>query len=86
MKIYLSPNGTPIVATKVWTPGRCDIIGIDDNGVPEYDGSGTTHFYDDQVPATENQKQVFLDDDGAEWTFDQLTPQALADGPEPGGP
>jgi hypothetical protein len=38
-----------------------------------YQGS-TEIFYDDQVTETLEGKMIFLDENGAEWTFDQLKP------------
>ncbi|MHC2249951.1 hypothetical protein [Bradyrhizobium elkanii] len=74
MKEYVSPTGSPIKGTKELLTGRCGISGIEDDGTPVHDGDGTVIFYDDQVTETKDGKTVFLDDNGAEWTFDQLTP------------
>jgi hypothetical protein len=71
MADYLSPTGIAIVAQLVMTPGKCDILGIEANGEPEYAG-GTEHFYDDQYVQTRRGKALFLDENGDKWTFDQL--------------
>ncbi|BAR61917.1 hypothetical protein NK6_8770 [Bradyrhizobium diazoefficiens] len=70
---YVSPTGSPILGTLERLTGRAEITGIEDNGEPVYQG-GTEIFYDDQVTATQDGKMIFLDENGAEWTFDQLTP------------
>jgi hypothetical protein len=72
MKAYVSPNGDAIVAALVLTPGKCGISGINDDGSPEFDYSGTEHFYDDSYAKTRGGKQLFLCEGGSEWTFDQL--------------
>jgi hypothetical protein len=72
-KEYVSPTGSPILGTKELLTGRAEITGIEDNGEPVYQGS-TEIFYDDQVTETLEGKMIFLDEDGAEWTFDQLKP------------
>ncbi|WP_396604853.1 hypothetical protein ACFLEY_22285 [Bradyrhizobium sp. YCK136] len=70
---YVSPTGSPILGTLERLTGRAEITGIEDDGEPVYQG-GTEIFYDDQVTATQDGKMIFLDENGAEWTFDQLTP------------
>lgn len=72
LKTYLSPNGDEIVAVLVLTPGSCGIVGIKDDGTPEFDGTGTVHFYDDQYELTRNGKMIFVCDEGYRWTLDQL--------------
>ncbi|TYO65469.1 hypothetical protein FXV83_16165 [Bradyrhizobium hipponense] len=78
MKEYVSPTGSPILGTLEKLTGRAEIMGIDDNGEPVYQG-GTEIFYDDQVTATKDGKMIFLDENGAEWTFDQLQPVEAED-------
>ena len=71
---YVSPSGSLILGTLERLTGRSEISGIKDDGEPVYSG-GTEIFYDDQVTATDSEgKMIFLDEDGAEWTFDQLKP------------
>jgi hypothetical protein len=84
MKEYVSPTGSPILGTKELLTGRAEITGIDDNGEPVYAGD-TEIFYDDQVTETKDGKMIFLDEDGAEWTFDQLKPADEDDGGEHDG-
>lgn len=74
MKSYLSPNGVEIISVLMFTPGACGIVGIKDDGTPEFDGTGTTHFYDDQIEQKRDGKILFLCEDGERWTFDQLQP------------
>ncbi|MGJ4953104.1 hypothetical protein [Bradyrhizobium sp. HKCCYLS20291] len=71
---YVSPTGSPILGTLEKLTGRAEIMGIEEDGTPLYQG-GTEIFYDDQVTArTDDGKMIFLDENGAEWTFDQLKP------------
>lgn len=78
MKQYLSPTGSPIVGTLERITGRADIQGIHDDGTPEYAGN-TEIFWDDQATVMRDGKLVFLDFDGGEWTFDELTPGELVE-------
>lgn len=71
MKQYRSPTGSPILGTLERLFGRAEIVGIEDDGTPEYEGT-TEIFWDDQKTILKDEKIVFLDEDGAEWTFDQL--------------
>lgn len=72
-KDYVSPTGAEILGTLERLTGRAEISGIEDNGEPVYSGE-TEIFYDDQVTETKDGKMIFLDENGAEWTFDQLIP------------
>ena len=80
---YLSPGGVPIVGTLERLSGLARISGISDEGEPEFSGGtevcwdeqGTEVFWDDQITATRKGKIVYLDENGGEWTFDQLTPE-----------
>lgn len=78
-KQYLSPTGSEIIGTLERLIGRAEISGIQDDGTPKYAGE-TEVFWDDQTSVLRDGKRVFLDEDGAEWTFDQLKPVAE---PEP---
>lgn len=69
---WLSPTGEGIQGTLERIRGVANIIGISDDGVPEYDG-GTTVFWDEQRTMTRHGKPLFLDRAGEVWTFDQLT-------------
>ena len=70
---YVSPTGSPILGTLEHLTGRAEISGIFPTGEPEYEGS-TEVFWDDQRSVLRNDKLVYLDEDGREWTFDQLVP------------
>ena len=71
IKNYVSPTGSPIVGTLENLVGRAEITGISPTGEPEHAGE-TTIFWDDQKTVTRGGKIVFLDEDGGEWTFDEL--------------
>lgn len=73
MRSYQSPKGDLIVATFEQTPCSCGISGINDDGTPEYDGTGSQMHWDDQKPITRDGKILFQCEDGKLWTFDQLT-------------
>ena len=68
---YKSPNGSAIVGTLEIVTCRVDIHGIDENGEPSFAG-GSTMFWDEQRPVERDGKPLFLDEDGFEWTLDQL--------------
>ncbi|AZO61756.1 MULTISPECIES: hypothetical protein [unclassified Mesorhizobium] len=90
MANYLSPTGSPITGTLERLTGRAHISDIDpETGEPEYAG-GTEIFWNDIQTAKRNGKIVFLDEEGDEWTFDQLTREDVdeeeedaCDGPDP---
>jgi hypothetical protein len=71
-KQYVSPTGAPIQGTLELLSGVCRVDGVNDDGTPSYLESGTEIFWDDQQTAKKNGKLVYLDLNGAEWTFDQL--------------
>lgn len=52
----------------------CDVVGINDDGTPEYSGDKTEIFYDEMRQKEEGGKLVYLDEDGESWTFDELEP------------
>lgn len=70
-KKYVSPDGLPIVGTLETVKGCANLTTINDDGTPNYDGS-TKVYWDEQVTVQRDGKRVFLDEDGNEWTFDQL--------------
>lgn len=72
-KEYVSPTGKPILGTLEKLTARAEITGINDDGTPEYEGD-TEVFWDSQETAELDGKVIFLDEDGYEWTFDQLKP------------
>lgn len=72
MADYRAPNGQLIQGTLEQIPGVALISGIGDEGEPEYDGE-TKVWWDDQKTLTRDGKTIFVDDEGFEWTFDQLT-------------
>jgi len=71
-KQYVSPTGSPIQGTIERLSGICLVDGINDDGTPSYLECGTKIFWDDQRSATKDNKILYLDENGAEWTFDQL--------------
>jgi hypothetical protein len=72
---YRSPDGSPpIVGTSDLIFARANIHGIDEEThEPEYEGY-TEVFWDTQTTRTRDRKPLWLDEDGNEWTFDQLVP------------
>lgn len=71
MSQYVSPTGSPIIGTLENLPALCRVNVINDDGSVEY-ANQTTVNWDGQETVTRNGKVVFVDDDGAEWTFDRL--------------
>lgn len=74
-KNYYSPNGSRIVGTSDTVACRAEIFGIEDDGTPEYAGE-TEVFWDEQKTLERDSRILFLDEDGDEWTFDQLTAES----------
>lgn len=75
---WYAPNGLEITGTLEALKGRARISGIADDGTPEHFG-GTEVFLEDGKTVERNGKPVFLDDEGGEWTFDQLTSEQPKD-------
>lgn len=71
-KTWYSPTGVQITGTLESLTARAHISGIADDGTPEHSG-GSEIFYDDGKTVERDGKPVFLDEEGGEWTFDQLT-------------
>lgn len=70
---YLSPTGSPIVGTLECLSGVALLEGISATGEPTYSGD-TEIWWEEQRTAEREGKTVFVDNDGFEWTFDQLVP------------
>jgi hypothetical protein len=70
-RTLLSPTGKDILGTKELLVGRAEIVGFDPNDEPIYEGT-TKIFWDDAATACKDGKPIYLDEDGAEWTLDQL--------------
>lgn len=72
MKSYKAPNGKPITSVLETILCRAHINGISEDGAcVQYAGS-TDVFWDEQKPVLKEGNLLFLDEDGEEWTFDQL--------------
>lgn len=71
-KTWYAPNGLEITGTLETFSGRARISGIAEDGTPEHFG-GTEVFYEEGKTVERDGKPVFLDDEGGEWTFDQLS-------------
>lgn len=71
MADYKSPNGTAIVGTSDTIPATALINGIYDDGTPSYEGNSNVDW-DSQKTKTRDGKILYIDEDGKEWTFDQL--------------
>lgn len=74
-KNYVAPNGLAIIGTLEKTTCRCEILGINDDGTPEYAGA-SEFFYEETHPILRNGKPLFLDEKGEAWTFDELVAQS----------
>jgi hypothetical protein len=73
MAKFKAPNGLMIQCVLETVPCIVGIDSISDDGSEvEYDGNGSDVLWDDQKPVMRNGLRVFLDEDGGEWTFDQL--------------
>lgn len=73
-KNYLSPHGVPIVGTLERVDALGRISGISDKGEPDFSGD-TEVFWDTQTTVRRDGEIVFLDEDGGEWLFYELTPK-----------
>jgi hypothetical protein len=72
MAEYKSPNGAYIKGTLETLSGVALINGIDESGEPEHCGE-TEIYWDEQKTVERDGKPVYVDTEGSEWTFDQLT-------------
>lgn len=72
MPQFVSPTGSPIIGTKELIPGVALVASISETGEPEYEGE-TDVDWDGQRTVKRDGKILFVDDDGEQWTFDQLT-------------
>lgn len=75
MTKLFTPAGAQIVGTKEIIPGMAQATSYSADGEPIYDG-GTTIWWDDQKTVWEKGSRVYLDENGGEWAFAQLTPGA----------
>lgn len=71
-----APNGRQILGTLERIEGRADAVDgtwRKTNQGLQFDFTGQTEvFWDGQVTAEQNGHKVYLDDEGNEWTEDQL--------------
>jgi hypothetical protein len=72
MADYRAPTGAEIKGTLEKLLGVALINGIDDNGLPEFAGE-TEVDWDSQETCTRLGKVLYVDTNGEEWTFNQLT-------------
>lgn len=79
-KTWYAPNGLEIVGTLETMTGRAAVTSISDDGIPTHEG-GTEVFFPSKTVERDG-KFVFLDEDGEEWTFDQLTSERPEDDDE----
>ncbi|CCF19129.1 protein of unknown function [Pseudorhizobium banfieldiae] len=74
MPKFKAPNGMPITCILEKVPCIVGLESISEDGTEvEYDGNGSDVIWDEQKPVKRGGSFVFLDEDGEEWTFDQLT-------------
>lgn len=81
---WVSPTGSEIVGTSDSLLATALISDINEDGTPEYIGESEIHW-DTQETETRDGKILFVDDDGEEWTFDQLKQMDESDEDEGGG-
>lgn len=74
---FTSPTGSEIIGTLETIPGVAAAEEFDAAGKPEYSGS-TEVDWDNQKTIERNGSLVYVDDDGAEWLFSDLTPVSAA--------
>ena len=73
VKQAYAPDGTRIIGTLESIPGTALILGVDDDGTPEYLGE-TEVFWDGQQTCTGDQGQtIWIDENGYEWATCDLT-------------
>lgn len=72
MPYYKSPTGSLIVGTLETIQGSAQITEITEAGDPVYAGD-TEVFWDSQETVERDGQTVFLDEDGEEWVFGDLT-------------
>lgn len=75
---WYAPNGLEITGTLEAFTGRARISGISADGKPDHFG-GTEVFLEDGKTVERDGKPVFLDEEGGEWTFDQLSSEPPED-------
>lgn len=74
----IAPNGLPIIGTLETLTARADVHPDmfqpgPDGGEPTYEHEGYTEiWWESQKTEEQDGKTVFLDDQGNEWTHDQL--------------
>jgi hypothetical protein len=74
MPQFKSPNGELIVSVLEKTPCAVSVGNISADGKQyEPDGNGSTMWWDDQYPVMKGDSFIFIDEDGDQWTFNQLT-------------
>lgn len=71
MARYKSPTGSPIIGTAETVLVTASISGIDENGQPQYAGESEIHW-DTQESIMRAGSVVYVDENAAEWRFDQL--------------
>ncbi len=70
---YQAPTGSPICGSAEFVLVTASIAGIKPDGTPEYDGARSEVHWDTQKQVMRDDKPLFVDENGEEWTFDQLT-------------
>jgi hypothetical protein len=72
----LSPTGAEITGTLEVVKGTCGVMAwsrdADGSLSFDYDGTGTEVDWDSQKTVTREGKRVFVDENGQEWTEDQI--------------
>ncbi|MGO7308821.1 hypothetical protein ACCS91_33740 [Rhizobium ruizarguesonis] len=77
---YRSPNGHEIIGTAEIILATAPISGINADGTPIYTSWASTEVdWDTQETVKRDGKILFVDEEGDEWTFDQLVPEEDSD-------
>lgn len=71
---FVSPNGVLIIGTLAKVPARVNALEYDADGIPQWDG-GTELFWDEMDTVERKGSLVYIDEEGGEWAFDQLSPK-----------
>ncbi|MFP1132405.1 hypothetical protein [Asticcacaulis sp. W401b] len=74
LRTYNSPTGSEILGKMILLVGRAEIAGFTASGEPVMLDTAEV-FWDCEKVATREGREIYLDRNGEEWTFDQLGPE-----------
>lgn len=70
---FYAPTGKEITRILETVPAGANIEGVSEDGSTVFYSGGSDVFWDDQTPVRRENSFVYLDEDGEEWDFAQLT-------------